>query len=61
MDLGYAEKERECQRFSECGLRGVIYELGELNYKLKYGKVTRITEILEGLVYVCGADVIILL
>ena len=27
---------------------------GKLNYKLKYGKVTRITEFLEGLVCVCG-------
>ena len=61
MDLGYAEKERECWRLSECGLRGVIYELGELNCKLKYGRVTRIIEILEGLVYVYEADVITLL
>ena len=55
------KKGRECLRLSECGLRGVIYELGRVKLKLKYGKVTRITEILEGLVYVCGADVIILL
>ena len=31
MGLEYAEKERECLRLSECELRGMIYELGELN------------------------------
>jgi len=25
----YAEKERKCLKLSECGLRGMIYELGE--------------------------------
>ena len=29
MGYEYAKKERECLRLSECGLRGVIYELGE--------------------------------
>ena len=29
MDCEYAEKERECLRLSECGLRRMIYELGE--------------------------------
>ena len=33
----------------------------KLNYKLKYDKVTRITEFSDGLVCVCGADVITLL
>ena len=28
MGCEYAEKERECLRLSECGLRGMIYELG---------------------------------
>ena len=27
MGCEYAEKERECLRLSECGLRGMIYEL----------------------------------
>ena len=25
----YVEKERECLRLNECGLRGMIYEFGE--------------------------------
>ena len=29
MDGEYVEKEKECLRLSECGLRGMIYELGE--------------------------------
>ena len=29
MGCEYAEKERECLKLSECGLRGLIYELGE--------------------------------
>ena len=29
MDREYAEKEKKCLRLSECGLRGMIYELGE--------------------------------
>ena len=29
MDCEYAEKERECLKLSECGLRGMIYELRE--------------------------------
>ena len=29
MSCEYAEKERECLRLSECGLRGMIYELVE--------------------------------
>ena len=29
MGCEYAEKERECLRLSECGLRGMIYEFGE--------------------------------
>ena len=29
MGLEYAKKEKECLRLSECGLRGMIYELGE--------------------------------
>ena len=29
MGCEYAEKERECPRLSECGLRRMIYELGE--------------------------------
>ena len=29
MDCKYAEKEKECLRLSECGLRGMIYELRE--------------------------------
>ena len=29
MDCEYVEKEKECLRLSECGLRGMIYELGE--------------------------------
>ena len=33
---------------------------GELNYKLKYGKVSGITEFSKGLVCVYGADVITL-
>ena len=29
MGCEYAEKERECLKLSECGLRGMIYELRE--------------------------------
>ena len=29
MSCEYAEKERECLRLSECGLRGMIYEFRE--------------------------------
>ena len=29
MDCEYVEKEKECLRLSKCGLRGMIYELGE--------------------------------
>ena len=29
MSCEYVEKERECLRLSECGLWGIIYELGE--------------------------------
>ena len=29
MGCEYAEKERECLRLSECGLRGMNYELRE--------------------------------
>ena len=29
MGREYAEKERECLKLSECGLRGMIYELRE--------------------------------
>ena len=29
MGCEYAEKERESLKLSECGLRGMIYELGE--------------------------------
>ena len=29
MGCEYAEKERECLKLSECGLRGIIDELGE--------------------------------
>ena len=29
MDCEYVEKEKECLRLRECGLRGMIYELGE--------------------------------
>ena len=29
MGCKYVEKERECLKLSECGLRGMIYELGE--------------------------------
>ena len=65
MNLGYAEKGKECLRLGECefffGLRGIIYELVKLIYKLKYGKVTRITESLERLGCVYGVDVVTLL
>ena len=40
MGLGSAKRGNECLRLGECGfygLRGVIYELGKLNYKLKDG------------------------
>ena len=30
MGCEYAEKERECLKLSECGLRVMIYELGEI-------------------------------
>ena len=29
MSCEYVEKERECLRLSECGLRGIIYEFRE--------------------------------
>ena len=29
MGFEYVEKKRECLKLSECGLRGMIYELGE--------------------------------
>ena len=29
MSCEYVEKKYECLRLSECGLRGMIYELGE--------------------------------
>ena len=29
MGCEYAEKERECLKLSECGLKEMIYELGE--------------------------------
>ena len=35
MGLEYAEKEKECLRLSECGLRGIIYELGRVKLQAK--------------------------
>ena len=64
MNLGYAEKGKECLTrwvWVFFGLRGIIYELVKLIYKLKYGKVTRITESLERLGCVYGVDVVTLL
>ena len=29
MGCEYAKKENECLRLSECGLRGMIYEIGK--------------------------------
>ena len=41
MDCEYAKKERECLKLSECGLKGMIYELGlgELNHKQSDKKI----------------------
>ena len=41
MGCKYAEKERECLKLSECGLKGMIYELGlgELNHKQSDKKI----------------------
>ena len=47
MGCEYGEKERECLKLSECGLRGMIYELGE---SWTTSKVTRKLEISDWLV-----------
>ena len=44
MGREYVEKERECLRLSECGLRGMIYEFVE---SWTTSKVTRKSEISE--------------
>ena len=44
MGCEYAEKERECLRLSECGLRGMIYELGESKTTSKMASKLEISE-----------------
>ena len=35
MGCEYAKKENECLRLSECGLRGMVYELGSVRLQTK--------------------------